>query len=181
MSSEEAAATTLHHYPSSAVYADYLRAGGGLAVTLGPLVLLDVAPVVGFVLGVLALLFGWFAVRTWRRQMSTLTVSERGLEVQGPNPRRLAWDELDEFRLAYFAPRGNRERGWFELTLKGARAATLRIDSSLDGFDRLLARTLAAARVRGVPLDAATLANLEALGLASGGGRADEGPGSKLI
>jgi hypothetical protein len=44
-------------YPLAALYADYLRAAVGLALTLGPLLLLDVAQAMAALLAVLGVLF----------------------------------------------------------------------------------------------------------------------------
>jgi hypothetical protein len=52
-----------------------------------------------------------------------------------------------------------------QLTLQGERKR-LRFDSTLEGFDRLVRRAVAAASRNGVSLSAATLANLAALDIA---------------
>lgn len=157
-----------HRYPERAIYTDYLRAGGGLALTGGPLVLLDLATVVAVVFTGLTVLFGWFAWRTWTRHRSTIALSGEAIEVVGPRPCRIPWTDLDHIRLAYYAPRRAQDQGWFQLTLRGARGPKLRIDSTLDGFDRILDRVHACARSRELVLDETTVANLGAFGLPAG-------------
>ena len=51
-------------YPLAALYADYLRAAFGLALTVGPLLLLELADVVVAPLAALGLVFAWFGMRT---------------------------------------------------------------------------------------------------------------------
>ena len=156
-----------HRYPERAIYADYLRAAGGLALTLGPLVLLELADLVAGVFAALGALFGWFALRTWERHRSSIAVSAEGIERAGPRPCRISWSDLERVRLAYYAPRRAQEQGWFQLTLRGGRGGVLRVDSSLEGFDRLLGRVLEHARDRQLTFDETTMSNLEALGLST--------------
>lgn len=159
-----------YHYPLREIYADYLRAGGGLVLTAGPLLLLDLASVVRVVFGALALLFGWFAWRTLVRQRSPVELSAQAIACAGPRPCRIPWVELDQVRLAYYAPRRARNEGWFQLTLRGRRGGALKMDSSLEGFDRLLGHVLEHAQARELALDETTTSNLEALGVSAVGG-----------
>jgi hypothetical protein len=158
-------------YPLQTLYADYLRAAFGLALTLGPLLLLEVASLVVAPLAALALLFAWFGMRTVTRHLSRVELSGSAIAVRGPVCCHLAWGELERMRLAYYAPRRSRDDGWLQLTLRGARGRPIRLDSSLTGFDQVLGEASRAARARDLPLDAATHANLTALGLAAAPGR----------
>jgi hypothetical protein len=171
-----------HHYPLGSLSSDYLRVAVGLALTLGPLLLLDLAPVIAWLLAGLAVLFGWFGLRTGIRQLSAVELSPRGIAVRGPFGRDLAWDELARMKLAYYAPRSwsgprrrdpepargerdERQRGWLQLTLQGARGRPIRVESTLQGFDQVLRRAVASAARRRLAFDPATTANLTALGL----------------
>jgi hypothetical protein len=158
-------------YPVATLYADYLRAAFGLALTLGPLLLLEVADVVVAPLAALALLFAWFGTRTVSRHLSRVELSGSAIALRGPVCRHLAWGDLERMKLAYYAPRRSRDDGWLQLTLRGARGRPIRLDSTLSGFDQVLGEASRAARARDLPLDAATHANLAALGLAAGRGR----------
>jgi hypothetical protein len=151
------------------LYADYLRAGFGLALTAGPLLLLDVADALALVLGTLALLFAWFGARTVLRHLSRVELSQHGVALRGPVARRVPWADLDRIKLAYYAPRRARDQGWMQLTLHAGDGAAIRLDSTLTGFDQVLAQASRAATANALPLDAATHANLAALGLDTAG------------
>jgi hypothetical protein len=157
-------------YPISALYADYLRAAFGLALTAGPLLLLDLAAAVAALLGVLGLLFAWFGMRTALRHLSRVELSGNAIALCGPVARRLAWDDLERLKLAYYAPRRSRDHGWMQLTLRGREGRAIQLDSTLAGFDQILGQASRAARAKALSLDAATHANLAALGLSAGGG-----------
>ena len=155
----------LLRYPISALYADYLRAGFGLALTAGPLLLLDLADAVAALLGILGLLFLWFGMRTVQRHLSRVELSGNAIALCGPVARRLAWDDLERMKLAYYAPRRSRDQGWMQLTLRGKNGGAIQLDSTLAGFDQVLGQASRAARAKALALDAATHANLAALGL----------------
>ena len=158
-------------YPLATLYADYLRAAFGLALTLGPLLLLEVADVVVAPLAVLGLLFAWFGMRTAARHLSRVELSGSAIALRGPVPRHLAWGDLELMKLAYYAPRRSRDDGWLQLTLRGAGGRSIQLDSTLAGFDQVLGVASRAARAKALPVDAATHANLAALGLEAAGGR----------
>jgi uncharacterized membrane protein len=159
-----------HRYPAATIWADYLRAGGGLALTLGPLLLLDLASPLSLLFGGLAVLFVWFGLRTAVRHASFIELSPDAIAQRGPLERRLRWRELSRVKLAYYGPRRARERGWLQLTLKGGAGHAIRIDSTIDGFERVVSQAQAAAAARELPLDDATSSNLAALGLGAGPG-----------
>jgi hypothetical protein len=159
-------------YPLAILYADYLRAAFGLGLTLGPLLLLEVADVVVAPLAALGLLFAWFGMRTAARHLSRVELSGSAIALRGPVPRHLAWNDLERLKLAYYAPRRSRDDGWLQLTLRGAGGRPIRLDSTLAGFDQVLGVASRAARAKALPMDAATHANLAALGLEAANGRA---------
>jgi hypothetical protein len=154
-----------YSYPTTSLVPDYLRVAFGLAVSAGPLMALDLAPSVAVLLSGLALLFAWFGVRTALRQLSWLELSTADIALCGPIRRRLRWQDVRRLQLAYYAPRRARQDGWLQLTLRGRRGPTIRVDSTLDGFDHVLRRAMGAATHNQLPLDPATQANLAALGL----------------
>lgn len=173
------------HYPIGSLSSDYMRVAVGLALTLGPLLLLDLAALIAWLLAALAVLFLWFGLRTALRQLSAIELSPQGITIRGPFGRHLAWDELARLKLAYYAPRGwggprrreghqergesgesnQSQRGWLQLTLQGSRGRPVRVESTLEGFDQVLHRATAAAAQRQLELDPTTMANLSALGL----------------
>ena len=76
-------------------------------------------------------------------------------------------------KLAYYAPRRSRDDGWLQLTLRGAEGGAIRLESTLAGFDQVLGHASRAARANSLTLDAATHANLAALGLSGSAGPDD--------
>ena len=94
-----------HRYPAAAVAGDYARAGAGLALTVPPLILLHLNTAVAAIFGALAVLFAVFGARTVLRQRAVIEMDESAIESSGPLPVRVAWDALDELKLAYYATR----------------------------------------------------------------------------
>jgi hypothetical protein len=152
-------------YPVASLYPDYLRSALGLALSVGPLLLLDLAGAVAVLLGGLGVVFAWFGARTAVRHLSRVELSAEAIALSGPLPRRLAWRDLERMKLAYYAPRRSRDDGWLQLTLSGGRSRPIRLDSTLAGFDRVLGQASRVARSKDLRLDSATDANLAALGL----------------
>ena len=153
-----------HRYPARAVLLDYLYSGLGILLTLGPLGLAASAGPAAWFLGGLAALFAVYGVRTVLRHRTCLRVSEEGLVVEGLLRRHLRWDRLTRCTLGYYATRRHRDRGWMQLTLK-AGGPRLRIDSQIEGFDRIVRRAVHAAAGCGIALDHTTQENLRALGI----------------
>ena len=147
-----------------ALYADYLRAVFGLALTLGPLLLLEVADVVKAPLAALGLVFAWFGIRTVLRHLSRVELSESAIALRGPVSRHLAWGELEPMKLAYYAPRRARGRCWLQLTLRGAGGRSIRLDLTLDRVRSGAPDGKPGSTRQGLALDAATHANLAASG-----------------
>ncbi|HYE00032.1 MAG TPA: hypothetical protein VEH84_11665 [Alphaproteobacteria bacterium] len=155
---------TVHRYTPQALSGDYLRAGIGLALTLPPLLLLPMAPVVAWVFAAGALLFGLFALRTVQRQLTAIVVDERGIALRGPLGRAIAWAELSDLRLSYFSTRRDRRGGWLQLRLSGG-GRTLRIESTVQRFADIADQATEAARARGLLLSPTTVENLSSLGI----------------
>ncbi|HJQ55313.1 MAG TPA: hypothetical protein VJ890_00315 [Vineibacter sp.] len=155
--------TTLR-YGRPALYADYGRAAVGVAVCVMPM-LLVAANNFTYALAALGVLFLLFGIRTAMRHATQVVVDEEGITAQGPMGGHIAWSELRRLKLAYYATRRDRKGGWMQLTLAGA-GRTLRLDSSLDGFDDI-ARQAARAGVRNqLEVSDATRANFAALDIA---------------
>ncbi|MGH6897547.1 MAG: hypothetical protein ACREJ5_13535 [Geminicoccaceae bacterium] len=152
-------------YSVASLYPDYLRTALGLGITVGPLLLLDLAGAVAALLAGLGLLFAWFGTRTVVRHLSRVELSGDAIALCGPAPQRLAWRDLERMKLAYYAPRRSRDDGWLQLTLSGGGSRPIRLDSTLSGFDQVLGQASRVARAKALSLDAATDANLAALGL----------------
>lgn len=156
-------------YPDAAIRGDATRAGVGLAVTLPPLALAPMAPAVTAAFAAGAALFAWYGLRTlWRRGLR-LEVTDAGVSIHPPwwTPTLLAWDRLDRFELRRYAvgatPEARERAGWTELRLGTTDGVGLRVESTLIGFDLLVARAAAAAAKRGVARSAATAVNPEGI------------------
>ena len=157
---------TERRYPPRAMARDYVTAGVGLALSLPPMVALDLPAVTFGIFGLMSLCFAAHGLGAVRRRRLRVEAGEDGLSFSPPR-RSIAWNEITRFRLAWFSTRRDGARGWMELEVEG-RAATLRVDSRLDGFRELVGHVRRAAAHRGVEPDPATRANLEALGLVAG-------------
>jgi hypothetical protein len=156
---------TALRYPFAALRADYLRAVAGLVLTLGPALFIPLDSMAIYVLGPAALLFLIFGLRTWRRHLTRVEVDDSGISLFSPRRVSLAWNGVRAVKLGYYSTRADRTGGWMQLTLKGDGQQTIRLDSSLDGFERVARLAADAARVRGIELTAATTSNFGALGI----------------
>lgn len=159
-------------YSWRALRADYLRAGAGLMLTVGPALAIPASSPALYVLLPAAGLFLAFGLRTWRRQISRVEIDPAGISLFSPSRVSLPWTSIRAVKLSYYATRSDRTGGWMQLTLKGenpqrgGRLCALRFDSSLDAFERVARLASAAAVANGVALPEATRTNLSALGIA---------------
>jgi hypothetical protein len=150
-------------YPGSAMLSDYLRAAAGLVPTAAILATMRVSVAAAAVLAGAAALFLVFGIRTALRHATRIELSDDVLRASGPLSGSVVWSELDGIRLAYYSIRRDRGGGWMQLELRAGRSV-LRLDSRIEGFALLVERAARAAAARGLPLDAATAANLRSLG-----------------
>lgn len=165
-----------HCYPQRALMADYARAGAGAALTVGPLFTVPASTTVSVVLAGLGLLFVAFAGRTWLRQGTCVRMDEKGIATGAQGAKRIAWGDIASLELRYYATRRDRARGWMQMTVSGS-GATLRLESTLDGFEFIARGAARAAQHNGVALAPTTVENLRALGIVPD--RAVEGPEEK--
>lgn len=152
----------IHRYPMRTLLADYGRGAVGAGISGAFWALSPVATYSMVLFGGLTGLFLLFLLRTAMRQRLRIASDGAGIAVAGSS-RRLAWSDLDELRLHYYAVRRNKGNGWMALTL-GAGGQRLKFDSTLDGFEEIVAQAFAAARANDVGLSETTRANLAALG-----------------
>jgi len=154
---------TCYAYPTSAMFGDYFRAAVGFVPTATILAIMPVGLVAATVLGGLATLFAVFGVRTIVRQGTRFEITKSALRASGLRRTSIAWTELDSMTLAYYSTRRDRRDGWMQLELRSGWKK-VRLDSRIEGFADLVSRSASAAKVRGLTLNAATSANLAALG-----------------
>jgi len=151
-------------YPAKTVLGDYARAAVGVLFTGGPALSLGSWSFAHWILVPLCLLFVTFAWRTWQRQRTSIVWDDTGLSLSGPTQASLAWDRLASLKVAFYATNRDRTGGWMQLTVRGD-GATVTADSGAENFAAFAACAAAAARRQTVALDAATYANLTALGI----------------
>ena len=157
---------TDYRYRPSALKGDYARTGVGLALTGGPLLVVDAGLVGTIILGLLAALFVVFGGRTALRQAMRVRIDDDGIATVGPIQRRIRWPELASADLTYYTTKRDGGAGWMQLKLKGDRG-TLRIESSLDGFVEVVRKVAAVADANCIELAPATINNMQALGVAT--------------
>jgi hypothetical protein len=150
-------------YPTSAMLGDYLRTAAGIVPTTAILLTLPLGAVTTVVLGGFAALFAGFGIRTIIRHWTRLELTESSLRASGFRRTSIVWGELDRMKLAYYSTRRDRRDGWMQLELRSGRSS-IRLDSRITGFTELVEISARAAEARGLVLNAATLANLTALG-----------------
>jgi len=155
---------TRHAYPASAMVGDYVRTAAGLLPTAAILATVPVGMVAATVLGGFAILFAVFGIRTALRHGTQIEATETGLHASGLLQVSISWSELDRIKLAYYSTRRDGHGGWMQLELRSG-SSILRVDSRIEGFDQVVRRAVIAASARGVELNEATAANLEAMGV----------------
>jgi hypothetical protein len=160
---------TNYRYPRQALIGDFARAGIGLVITVGPALMIPPTSWAQLILLPLVLLFLVFGLRTWQRSVAVIAVTARDISLSAPWQARLAWHNLKAIRLNYYSTRFDRSGGWMQLMLKGKGGpdgATIRVDSTLEGFSEIARQVAAIARANRVPLSEATRNNFSALGIA---------------
>jgi hypothetical protein len=155
---------TRHRYPRRIIISDYTRAGVGAVLTLGPLTAVPIASIAGVILSLLSILFVFFAGRTWMRGRTVAQLSDEGLAVTALQYKTIYWQDVASLELRYFATKRDRSQGWMQLTLKNADT-TLRLESTLEGFEEITRAAARAASRRELSLSPSTLENLRALDL----------------
>lgn len=148
-------------YPKPLLLFDGLRAAVGIALTTGPLLVLEVSHYLAILLAALALLFIWFGYRVLTQSITSVTLKADGLLYQGWRQHQLDWQDLNGLKLAYYAPMRRRGSGWYQLTLK-SNGKSLSLESTLAGFDNLLPAAIKAANDANLTFDASTSDNLQA-------------------
>jgi hypothetical protein len=154
---------TFYTYPTSAMYGDYVRAAAGFVPTAAILAAMPVGMVAATMLSTFVALFAVFGVRTILRHGTRFEVTGSALRASGLRRTSIAWGKLDGMTLAYYSTRRDRCDGWMQLELRSGWTK-VRLDSRIEGFTELVDKSARAARSRGLSLNAATLANLAALG-----------------
>ncbi|MGI9487166.1 MAG: hypothetical protein ACR2RF_15065 [Geminicoccaceae bacterium] len=154
---------SIHRYPVPSLLSDSLRAVFGITVTLGPLFFLNVALAPALVLGGLGLIFLTFALRLVQQSLSSIELSSEGISRHGPVARKLAWPDVTSLKLAHYGAPRKPSGGWYQLMLRGS-GGILRVDSTINDFEDIVASAVEAAKKGRLILDPATVENLKVLG-----------------
>jgi hypothetical protein len=158
--------TRRYRYPPGPLLGDYARATAGLVLTGLPPLLLSLSPWVALPLVVAAGLFVLFAARTAQRHVTIIEMDDNGIHARGPLGGSIPWEHLADVRLNYYSTRRDRGLGWMQLRLKGTGAGeTVRLESTLDGFDEIAERVASVARKRGIGMTDTTVSNFLTLGI----------------
>lgn len=155
---------TAYRYRRDGLVADYLRAGGGFGLMTLLFFGSSAGPVVRFILVMLAVLFAVYGLRTWRRQYTAVIADEDGISTAGLIRASLAWGDLTSMKLSYYSTKREKGGGWMQLILGGA-GKRLKIESTLEGFDQVVALAARQAGARRLELSPTTLENLRSLGV----------------
>ena len=167
---EDAAGTTRHIYPASAMVGDYLRAAAGLVPTGVLFATVPIGAVAGTILGGFAAIFAVFGLRTVLRHGTSLEMTDTELQTHGVLHRTIRWAELERLKLKYYSTRRDRRAGWFQLEL-GASGAKVQIDNRIAGFDQVVRRAPEAAAAKGLDPHESTVAHPGAHAGRGAGGR----------
>jgi len=143
-----------------------MRAGAGFVPSVAILATLPVGTAAATVLSGFAALFAIFGIRTVLRHGTRFEMTGSALRAAGLRRGTIIWNELSRMNLAYYSTRRDRRDGWMQLELRSGRS-TIRLDSRIEGFGELVEKSAKAAETRGLQLNAATSANLAALGVRS--------------
>jgi hypothetical protein len=155
---------SIHRYSLHNLLPDYLRGGAGLIIGAGGWLLAPGVLHIIVIFGGLTVLFLLFTMRTVARQYTRIEMTDDAIISDGARRLTLHWSDLDHVKLRYYSTRRNRSGGWMTLKLTSGRAA-ISLDSNIDGFDAIAARTARTLIENRATADDVTLANLAALGL----------------
>ena len=155
-------------YPARSLLGDYIRSAVGLVVGIGVLVSVPPNPYIVVIFGGLTILFLVFGVRTVKRQLTQIAITDEEIATAGFGTSVLPWQALERLKLRYYGTRRQRSTseggGFMQLTLKGS-GKSMTLDSSIDGFKYIAWRAAKAARENGVSLDPTSAGNLLDLGI----------------
>ena len=156
----------VHRYVPSSLYGDYLRAVIGIAFLGTPLFFAAGSPIIATILGTLLLLFVGFGVRTAIRQLTRIETTPDSLVTIGPFGRHMPWKGINKVELKFFSTRRDRKGsdGWMQLHVCDP-AGCLKLESTLECFDELVAKVAAAAFQNEAEMSEVTVENLTLMGI----------------
>jgi len=174
------------HAPFSALKWEYAKAGFVLLVVFGAWATMEAGSVGWYVAAILIGTFLIYLGHTFWRHGLRIEMDEDGVTWGWRNPlkpdsgivarsRRMEWSELSDIRLRFFSRKPQSEQtGWMMVQIFGKNTdgspLKLTFDGDHEGFQPVLRFAWSLAQQRALPLDEATLANLEATGIETAGG-----------
>src|SRR4030095_5303069 len=150
---------SIHRYSLHNLLPDYLRGGAGLIIGAGGWLLAAGVVHIIVIFGGVTVLFLLFTMRTVARQYTRIEMTDDAIISDGARRLTLHWSDLDHVKLRYYSTRRNRSGGWMTLKLTSGRAA-ISLDSNIDGFDAIAARTARTLIENRATADDVTLAHL---------------------
>ena len=149
-----------YRYPFSSIRGDCIRAVIGFVVCVTPVLAgLKLMAALWFLVPLMVVFLSFF-IRTILRYMTTITVTDEWIRVNSFLDTTVYWTEVTDFNLSYFTLWRNGEKGWMQMRLRNNKNV-IRIESSLDGFEDIACRALAAAEANRLSLNLTTTSNLE--------------------
>ena len=142
---------------------DYFRSIVGILLTAIPFVFVRPVTFVAVIIIVIGAMFALFLLQTVARHISRIVVDGDGISLVTVFERRMDWNAVEEFSLAYFSTWRSGGQGWMQLKLRDT-GRTMRIVSKLDGFNEIVGAAVGAVSTNGLAFDEATIQNLAALG-----------------
>jgi hypothetical protein len=152
-----------YRYPAGTIFRDYVRAATGVSLFFVPVMAFDLPRVTIYLCIAIGTLFVFYLRQTVIRHRTRIDMDDRMIRNRA-SELCFAWDELSRVALRYFSLRRDRDAGWLELRISSGNRS-LCLDSRIEGFERIAAQAARAAAENGLPLDGATLSNLDALGI----------------
>ena len=146
------------YYMSQSIILDDILSIASLAGTLIILMFVELLPMVSILFFCFACLCCYFVVDVTRKHRVRFQITDEGLAVEHVNCY-LSWDQLEEFKLAYYSTRKDAEHGWMEVYFKIGKRR-VRVDSRAVGFMPLARYAAAAATRLDLPLSPATVKNI---------------------
>jgi hypothetical protein len=144
---------------------DYFRSIAGITITAIPFVFVRPVTVVAVIIILIGATFALFLAQTLARHLTRITVDSDGIRMAALAERRIDWNAVEEFSLAYFSTWRSGGQGWMQLKLKGM-GRTMHIVSKCGGFNEIVGAACAGVSTNGLAFDPATIQNLAALGIA---------------
>ena len=152
-----------YRYPPNRLAGDYIRAGAGLLLTAGPVLVVSLTLVPLIILLLLAVLFFGYGLHTLFCHRRRIIVDDTQISAQ-PGAVCLNWKELTELKLEYYSTRKESTSGWMQMTLRSDNKR-LKLDSRLEGFQDIARLAATNAHAKDVFVNRATASNLASLGI----------------